>query len=191
MQKGVFLWSVFFFGWFCFFLLPVFLCFCFVKRPKRLFSCNFRGFLSILFPQKACFKMFIFFLFCFLSLFSFCLPFQNSIFSLLFVHQPLFGKDSLWGFLLSFFFVFSFLNVCFFLWNKLPSIPFLKPKLLLFLACFSSVVFVFVFMVYVSAFLFWCWLCFCYVLFCIFILFLFCFLFCFQTMKQTLFSLQF
>ena len=96
---------------------------------------------------------------CLFSSFSVFFPclFLSSLskfhFSLLFVHQPLFDKDLFFfggGVLLSFFFVaFFFPNVCFFLWNKLPNIPFLKPKLisfsaffiLLFLFCFHGVCF--------------------------------------------------
>ena len=102
--KKVFFDFFFAFWWFCF-LLPVFLFLCCVKRPRKAISCNFRGLLSILFPQKACLKVFLFFLFCF---FCFCLPFQKSIFYLLFIHQPLFTEDSLWGF-------FSFSFACLFL----------------------------------------------------------------------------
>ena len=40
--------------------------------------------------------------------FCFCLPFQKSIFYLLFIHQPLFTEDSFWGF-------FSFSFACLFL----------------------------------------------------------------------------
>ena len=65
-----------------FFGFSVFLYFCFVHNsPKWLFSCIFRGFLSILFPQKACLKLFIFFLFCF---FAFVFPFKNPFSSLRF-----------------------------------------------------------------------------------------------------------
>ena len=103
MQKGVF----------CHFLVLVVLicfslCFCaFVlyKIAQNGYFPAFLGFLSILFPQKACLKLFLFFLFCF---FAFVFPFKNPLFSLFFVHQPLFRKDSLWGF-----FCFSF--VCLFL----------------------------------------------------------------------------
>ena len=190
--KRWFFFVLFGFWWFCFFGFSVFLCFCFVHNsPKWLFSCIFRGFLSISFPQKAWLKLFVFFL---LFFFCFCLLF-NPLFSLLFVHQPLFRKDSLWGFFyILFWLAFSFPNVCLFIWNKFCSHPFLKPKLLSFLAVyFSSVVQVFVFMVYVSAFLFLCWLCFWY-LFVLVLCFCFlsCCLFCFQSMKtERLFSLQF
>ena len=67
--------------------------------------------------------------------------------------------------------------------TNFPNIPFLKPKLLSFLAVsfFSSVVLVFVFMVYGSAFLFLCWLCF----FCVFVIVLL--IVCFQSMKKSCF----
>ena len=111
--KKVFFWYVFFaFWWFCFFVACVLvLVFC-KKGPKRLFSCNFRGLLSILFPQKACLKVFLFFLFCF---FCFCLPFQNSILSLRFLAiSPFLENINIFGFFLFLFLAFSFLNVCLF-----------------------------------------------------------------------------
>ena len=79
---------------------------------------------------------------------------------------------------------------CFFETN-FPNIPFFKSRLLSFLVVVfvSAVVFAFVFMVYVSAFLFLCWLCFGNFLALFF--YLSCFLFCFQSMKKTVFSLQF
>ena len=87
------------------------------KGPKRLFSRNFKGFLSILFPQKACLKVFFFFLFCF---FCFCLPFQNSILSLCFLAiSPFLENINIFGFFFFLFLAFSFLNVCLFLSNKL------------------------------------------------------------------------
>ena len=105
MQKGVFFRHFFGFGGFIF-LFSVFLCFCFVQNsPKWFFSCIFIGFLSILFPQKACLKVFLFFLFCFVC---FCLPFQNPFYIFFLSINPFFTKDSLWGF-------FSFSFACLFL----------------------------------------------------------------------------
>ena len=116
--QGCFFGSFFGFWWFCFFGFSVFLCVCFVHNsPKSLFSCIFRGFLSILFPQKACLKLFMFFLFCF---FCFCLPFQKSIFFFAFLSINPFLEKTLCG--VSFVFLllaFSFPNVCLFVWNKL------------------------------------------------------------------------
>ena len=89
-----------------FLLFSVFLCFCFVQNsPKWLFSCIFRGFLSTLFPQKACLKVFLFFLFCFFLLLS-----SLSKIHFLFAFYPStpFTEDSLWGF-------FSFSFACLFL----------------------------------------------------------------------------
>ena len=189
MQKGHFLVCFFF----CFLVVLFFvacvlvLVFC-KKGPERLFSCNFRGFLSILFPQKACLKVFLFFLFCF---FCFCLPFQNSILSLCFLAISPFWKTLI--FLVSFFFfflLFPFLMFACFFQTNFPNIPFLKSNLLFVFGCFFSVVLVFVLVVYVSAFLFFC----CYagfvfgvflVLFCV--LFLSSFLFGFQSMKKVVF----
>ena len=124
-----------------FFGFPVFLCFCFVHNsPKWLYSCIFRGFLFILFPQKACLKLFLFFLFFFLC---FCLPFQKSIFSVLFVHQPLFRKDSLWVFICFSFPVLMF--ACLFETN-FPDILFKNPSCSQYWQfIFSSVVLVFLF----------------------------------------------
>ena len=188
--KKVFFWSLFWFWWFCFFFFSVFLWFCFVQNsPKWLFSCIFRGFLSILFPQKACLKVFVFFPFCF---FFFCLPFQETIFSLPFVHQPLFYKRLFVGFLFFFFCLpFPFLRFACLFDTNFPNIPFLKPNLLLFLAlCFSSVV-VFVFIVYVSPFLFLCWffLGVCLFLICVFVSVFFLVLL--SVSEKRLFSLQF
>ena len=156
-----FFWSFFGFWWFCFLGFSVFLCFCFVHNsPKWLFSCIFRVFLSILFPQKACLKLFIFFLFCF---FCFCLPFQKSIFFFAFLSINPFLEKALCG--VSFVFLllaFSFPNVCLFVLKQtFLTSPFLtQVAFIIGSLCFSSVVLVFVFMVYVSAFLFLCWLCF-------------------------------
>ena len=85
-------------------------------------------------PKRFVLKCF-FFLFCFLLLFSL----SKIHFSLLFVHQPLFRKDSLWGFLLFFFCLpFPFLMFACLFETNFPNIPFLKPKLLSFLvvSCF-------------------------------------------------------
>ena len=87
--KKVFFLFVFFVVWWFWFSLCVF--FSLVgKTPKGYFPAILESF-SLLSPKGLSLKSF-FFLFCFLFWFSFCLPFQNSIFSLLFVHEPLFGK---------------------------------------------------------------------------------------------------
>ena len=174
MQKGVFFCHFLGFGGFVF-LFSVFLCFCFVQNsPKMVIFLQFLEvfclFCSHKRPVLNCFFSSYFVFFCF------CLPFQKSIFSLLFVHQPLFTTDSLWGFFFFFCLPFPFLMFACLFETNFPNIPFLKPKLLSFLAVyFSSVVLVFVFMVYVSAFLFLCWFCFwCFLfLFCVFVFVLF------------------
>ena len=118
MQKGVYL--VCFFGFLVvlFLFLRVFV-FLFCKRgPKRLFSCNLDFVLSCS-PKRPIFKILLFFLFCFIFLFSLCLPFQNSSF-LWFCPSTPFWKTLL--FLASLVFHFlasSFPSVCLFLWNKL------------------------------------------------------------------------
>ena len=113
-----------FFGtfFFCFLVVLFFvacvlvLVFC-KKGPKRLFSCNFRGFLSILFPQRPVLRCFFSSYFVF---FCFCLPFQNSILSLCFLAiSPFLENINIFGFFLFLFLAFSFLNVCLFLSNKL------------------------------------------------------------------------
>ena len=176
MQKGVFFRHFFGFGGFVFFF-SVFLCFCFVPNsPKWLFSCIFRGFLSILFPQKACLKVFLFFLFCF---FAFVFLFKNPFLYFLFVHQPLFYKRLFVGFLFFFFCLsFPFLSFACLFDTNFPNIPFLKSNLLSFLAV--------TFFFSCSCFCFHC-VCFslsifsCYVGFvlCVFVLFCFVFLFLF------------
>ena len=178
------------FVFFCFLMVFLFsLCFCFFvwkQKPKRIFSCNF-SFFSFLCSQEARLWNPSFLLFCFVSLFPFCPP-PFKIPSFFFGFCP---STSFWKtlFYVSLFFVaFAFAHVCLLLSNKLPNIPSLKPKLLLFLALFLFCCFVF--MVDVSAFLFWCWF---YCVMFSFVLNLFCFVlfvYCFQTMK-TLFSLQF
>ena len=169
-----------------FFLLPVFLCFCFVKRPQKAIFLQCERFLAILFPQKACFKMLLFFIFCFL-----CFPFVFSFkihFFLCFLSINPFLEKVLCGGFFCLFFVFSFLDVCFSLWNKLPNIPFLKPKLLLFLA-FFLLLFLFLFS--------WCmFLPFCFDVAFVFLLcfyfVLICFCSCFAIRQwKTSFSLQF
>ena len=100
MQKGAFLFVYFYcFGGFVFSLCLIF---CLEKKSKKAnflqFQCLFSFFVS---PKGLSFKILLFFLFCFRSWFFLCFPFQNSIFSLLFVHQPLFGKH-FWIIYLSF-----------------------------------------------------------------------------------------
>ena len=84
------------------------------RSPKKAISCRFDFF--TLFPRKTCLlnPPFLpspcFFVYL-LSLLS-----KVHLFSLLFVHQPHFGKDYLGDFFcLSFFVAFSFVNVCLFL----------------------------------------------------------------------------
>ena len=128
--KKVFFSSLFWFWW-CVFFFSVFLWFCFVPNsPRWLFSCIFRGFLSILFPQKACLKVFLFFLF----FFAFVFLFKNPFLYFLFVHQPLFNKRLFVGFLLFFFCLsFPFLSFACLFDTNFPNIPFLKSNLLSFL----------------------------------------------------------
>ena len=167
-----FFWSFFGFWWFCFFLVSLRFCASVLYTIAR--NGYFPAFLEVfcLFcsHKRLVLNCLFFFLFCF---FAFVFPFKNPFSSLLFVHQHLFRRDSLWGF-------FCFSLACLFLMfaclfkTNFPNIPVFKPKLLSLLAVyFSSVVLVFVFMVYVSAFLCLCWLCFWY-----FVVFHLCFCFC-------------
>ena len=102
-----------FFGGFVFFLCVFVLVFC-TKAQKGYFPVILE--FKIFVPPKGFFKILCFFPFSFPFGFPFCLPFQNSIFSLFFVHQPLFENINI--FLVSFIFLFlafSFPNVCMFL----------------------------------------------------------------------------
>ena len=83
------------------------LCFCLVfckKAQKGYFPAILEVFCLFCSHQRPVLKCFFssYFVFCF------CVPFQKSIFYLLFIHQPLFTEDSLWGF-------FSFSFACLFL----------------------------------------------------------------------------
>ena len=146
---------------------------------KRLFSCNFRVYFVYFVPPK----MVIFFLFCFLSLFSFCLPFQNSNGFLCFLSiNPFLDKTLCGGFFCLSFLSFPFLMFASFFETHFLASPFE-----------THVAFVFGIFCFLLLFLFlfsWCmFLPFCFDVGFIFVMFLF-FLFCFQTMK-TLFSLKF
>ena len=153
------------------------LCFCafvlFKIAPKWLFSCIFRGFLSILFPQKTCLKVFIFFLFCF---FAFDFPFKNPFFNFAFYPSTPFYRRLFVGVLLFFFCLpFPFLRFACLFDTNFPNIRFLKSNLLSFLAVS--------FFFCCSCFCFHC-VCFSLSVFCCYIgfvlvLFLFCFVLCF------------
>ena len=169
--------KVFFWFVFCY-LVCIFLFVFFVRKnaPQRLFSAVLAFLFSILFPPKACLQYPSFLPIQFFSLFSFCLPFGNSIIFLCFCSATPFWKRSFLGLLLSFIFVaFCFVNVCLFLQKSFPNIPFLKPC-----SFFSLLLFLFLFS--------WCmFLPFCFYVGFVFGMFsfvivLFCFLFCFQTM---------
>ena len=107
------------------------------KAPQRLFSCNFKLFFLFYIPKRLVFKILLFFLFYFLIRFSFCLPFQNSMFCFLSINTIL-ENTIIFGFFFFFFLSYFFLRfpflifACFFQTN-FPNIPFVKPKLLSFL----------------------------------------------------------
>ena len=168
-----------------------FLCFCFVKRPKRFFPVYLEG-VSPKGPSlKSFFSCPTVFFFGFPSVFPFKIPFV----SLLFVHQTLFGKhDYLGDFYSVLFMPFSFINVVLVSLKQIfLTSPFLKPKLLScmvvsfllvcrFRFCFHDVCFCLSVFMLASLLV-----CFSFVM----VLFLFCFLFCIQTMKNNSVSLQF
>ena len=178
--KKVFFWYV----CFCFLVVLFFvacvlvLVFCKKKGPKRLFSCNFRGFLSILFPQKACLKVFLFFLFCF---FAFVFPFKTPFYPFAFWPSAPFWKTLI--FLVSFFFffflLFPFLMFACFFQTNFPNIPFWNPICFRFWLFLFSVVLVFVLVVYVSAFVFFCYAGFVFGFFLVLFCVLFCLISCF------------
>ena len=88
MQKGVFLF-VFVCFLVVFILLVCFVFFCLEKKPKKVIFLQFRVLFLFLCAQKACFKIFLLiFLFYFVSSFSFCPPFQNSILFFFFSINP-------------------------------------------------------------------------------------------------------
>ena len=187
MQKGVFFRHFFGFGGFVF-LLSVFLCFCFVQNsPKWLFSCIFRGFLSLLFPQKACLKVVLFFLFCFILLLS-----SLSKIHFLFAFYPStpFYRRLFVGFLFFFFCLpFPFLRFACLFDTNFPNIPFLKSNLLSFLAVYLCIL-LFLFLFSLCMFQPFCFFIVMLALFLVFFVVLFCvlfvssFLFCFQSMKK-------
>ena len=117
MQKGVFLVCFFVFWCFCFLVACVLvLVFC-KKGPKRLFSCSFRGFLSICSHKRLALKCFIssYFVFCLAFVFLFNNPFLYFLLSI----NNFLENINVFGFFLFLFIAFSFLNVCLFLSNKL------------------------------------------------------------------------
>ena len=186
--KKVFFGSFFGFWWFCIFVSLCFCAFALYTIAQNGYSPAFlevfRLFCSHKRPVFNCFFSSYFVFVCF------CLSFQKSIFSLLFVHQPLFRKAYLWGFFcFSFACPFPFLMFACLLETNFPIIPFLKPKLFSFLAvyfffccsCFCVHGVCFSLSVSMLA-LFLVFLCVCSVF-----LFLSCFLFCFQSMKKLFF----
>ena len=143
-------------------------------------------------PKKPVFGILLFFLFCFVSLFSFCPPFQHSIcFLWLLSIKPFWKVYNVW-FLLSFFFCCLCLCSClFFFQTNFPNIPFLKPKVL---ACLVVDLFHLLYLLLFSCFMF---LPFCFILalflVCLyFVLVLFYFASCFAfRLSKNIASLQF
>ena len=123
MQKGVF--CLFFCG-FAFFMFLFF--FVWKKAPQRQFLVV-SEFFSFCVPKKPVFEIFLFFLFCFVSLFSFCPPFQNSIVFLWFLSISPFWKIFYFWFLLFLLPLPLFMFACFFQTN-FPTILFQNPSCL-------------------------------------------------------------
>ena len=174
--KRSFFVSFFVVSWFCFSL-----CFYFLvvwkKKLKGYFPAILDSFFCFCVPERPVFKILIFFLFCSLFWFSFCLPFQNSIFCLLSIN--LIWKTWICLVYVSLFFLhFPFLMLACLFQTNFPNTPFLKPKLLSFLVVY---VFLLLFLFLFSCFMF---LPFCLMLalfLVCFVLFLscFCFVSCF------------
>ena len=138
-----------------------------------------------MFPQKACYQILFFFLFCFLFLLSFCLPFQNSMSVFAFCPSTL-----VWNILggsLCFSFSCLFLSYCLLvsLNQTFLTSPFWNPSCFhfcFFVCCFCFCFDGVCFCLYVSMLvLFLVFCCF------IFVLLLSCFLFCFQSMRNIVF----
>ena len=101
------------------------------KKNKKAIFLQFWSFFLSCVPKRPVFKILLFFLFCFLFWFSFCLPFPNSI--SLFCPSAPFWKTFIFLVSLSFFFLpFPFLMFAGFFQTNFLNIPFLKPKLLSF-----------------------------------------------------------
>ena len=132
----------FFLGGFVFFLC-VFVRL-FVKRPKKAIFLQFWRLFSILFP-KGFFKSFFSSYSVFYPCFPFVFPFKIPFF-LCFLSSTPFGKHyCLLLFCLSFLLPFPLLMFACFIETNFPNIPFLKPKLLSFLAVFFPSVVLFLF----------------------------------------------
>ena len=132
----------------------VFLCafyFLFGKKPKRLFSCNFRVFVFVS-PKGLCLTPFFSSYSVFFSGFPFVFPFKTPFFLCLLSINP-FWKIFIFLVSLSFFFLpFPFLMFAGFFQTNFPNILFLKLKLLSFLVAYSFLL-LFCFCFHVSAFL--------------------------------------
>ena len=118
MQKGVFCCFVFLllFGGFVFLCVFIFL---FEKNQKGYFPAILEYVFFFCVPKKPVFKILVFFLFCFIFWFSFCLPFQNYIFIFALSINPFLENINIFGFFIFLFLAFPFLNVCLFLSNKI------------------------------------------------------------------------
>ena len=157
-------WYVFFLVVVCVFSLCFALLFC-KKAQKGYFPAILEVFFLFCSPNRPVFKVLPFFPFCFF--FPFCLPFQNSVFSLLFVHQPLFGFFG-GAILFLFFLPFPFLMFACLFQTNFPNISFLKPKLL---SCW-------LFIYFFCCLLLWCmFLPFCFYAGFVFGMFFFCYCF--------------
>ena len=159
--KSVF-WSVLLFFGGCVFLLPVFLCFCFVKRPKKaIFLQNLEVFCLVC-SSKNVLRCFFSSFFCLMSFHLFFCFFPSTPFWKIFFV----GVSSVFLFL-----SFPFLMAASLFETKFLTSPFWNPNCSCFWH-FSSVVFVIVFMVCV-------FLPFCFDVSVVFVMFYILFWFCF------------
>ena len=149
----------------------MFCSFVLLKSPKRLFPCNFWRFFHFVPPERPVFKIRLFFLFCFFFLLSSLSKLH--LFTLPFVHHPLFGEHYFGGSLL-YVFPFPLLMFASVFETNVPNLPFLKPKLFSFLVVYFLLFldFVFTIMFCLSVFML------ALLLVCFFVLFVFdCFAF--------------
>ena len=179
-KKAVFLFVLLCFGALVF---SLFLFFLGKKAPKRLVSCNFRGFSSFVPPKGLSLKSFSSSYSVF-PCFAFLLP-QNSIFFLCVLSiNPLLENILFWQVFFYHYLTSPLLMFCLFFERNIPNIHHLKTNLLSFSAIYFTIVFIFVFMFCNSAFLFYVGFVFGYVFLLLLFSVVVLFLVCFQTMKN-------
>ena len=154
-------WSVSFVFWWSYFFSSLFLCLCFVKRPKKgYFLAIWDVFLNFVPPRGLSLKSFFSSYSVFFLGFPFVPPFKIPFFLCFLSINPFFENILIWGF---FYFSFSCLSLSYcllFFETNFPNIPFLTQVAFILGRFFFFCCFCFVFIVYVSAFLFLFWFCF-------------------------------